>query len=213
MAAGSQRSGKSRETAVKNVFRTVLLSVVVLPATQAIAETSGPGAGRVDGKVIEQVRSFLASEIVQMSVKDQNRKYAGRTEDEITELDNKWRKETEAKAKPLISATLSNPLSAYLTRVQANSNGLFTEIFVMDDKGMNVGQSSVSSDYWQGDEDKWQKTFLVGASTVFVDAPEFDADLGVTVVQLNMSVDDPQTKKPIGAATFQVNLTEMQRRR
>ena len=198
---------------MKNLLRTALLSVVLLPATQAIAETSGPGAGRVDGKVIEQVRGFLASEIVQMSVKDQNRKYADRTEDEITEMDDKWRKETEAKAKPLISATLSNPLSAYLTRVQANSKGLFTEIFVMDDKGMNVGQSSISSDYWQGDEDKWQKTFLVGASTVFVDAPEFDTDLGVTVVQLNMSVDDPQTKKPIGAATFQVNLTEMQRRR
>lgn len=198
---------------MKNVFRTVVLSVVLLPATQVIAETSGPGAGRVDGKVIEQVRGFLASEIVQMSVKDQNRKYAGRTEDEITELDNKWRKETEAKSKPLISATLSNPLSAYLTRVQANSNGLFTEIFVMDDKGMNVGQSSISSDYWQGDEDKWQKTFLVGGNAVFIDVPEFDPKLKANVVQLNMSVEDPQTRKAIGAATFQVNLTEMQRRR
>jgi hypothetical protein len=191
----------------------MLLGAALLPAPQGVAETSGPGAGRVDAKVIEQVRGFLASEIVQMSVKDQNRKYEDRTEDEILALDGKWRKETEAKAKPLISATLSNPLSAYLTRVQANSNGLFTEIFVMDDKGMNVGQSSISSDYWQGDEDKWQKTFLVGAEAVFVDAPEFDEGLRAWVAQLNLSVSDRETKKAIGAATFQVNLSEMQRRR
>lgn len=198
---------------MKNVFRTMVLGAALLPATQAIAETSGPGAGRVDARVIEMVRGYLASDIVQMSVKDQNRKYSNRTDAEINVLDDKWRKETEAKAKPLISATLSNPLSAYLTRIQSNSNGLFTEIFVMDDKGMNVGQSSISSDYWQGDEDKWQKTYLEGVGTVFIDAPEFDANLKASVVQLNLSVDDPQTKKPIGAATFQVNLTEMQRRR
>jgi len=198
---------------VKNVFRKLLLGAALAPVTLASAETTGPGAGRVDAKVIEQVRGFLASDIVQMSVKDQNRKYAGRTEAEIKALDDKWRGETEAKAKPLISATLSNPLSAYLTRLQANSNGLFTEIFVMDDKGLNVGQSSISSDYWQGDEDKWQKTFLAGSNSIFVDTPEFDPGLKVNVVQLNMSVDDPVTKKPIGAATFQINLTEMQRRR
>lgn len=198
---------------MKIVFRTLVVGAMLLPATQAIAETTGPGAGRVDARVIEQVRGFLGSEIVQMSVKDQNRKFEGRTDAEIAGMDDKWRKETEAKAKPLISATLSNPLSAYLTRVQANSNGLFTEIFVMDDKGMNVGQSTISSDYWQGDEDKWQKTFLVGAGAVFVDAPEFDAEQRIWVAQLNLSVDDPQTRKPIGAATFQINLTEMQRRR
>ena len=80
----------------------------------------------------------------------------------------------------------------------------------MDDKGLNVGQSSISSDYWQGDEDKWQKTFLAGADAIFIDVPEFDPGLKVNVVQINMSVDDPVTKKPIGAATFQINLTEMQ---
>ncbi len=188
---------------MKNVFRTVLLSVVVLPATQAIAETSGPGAGRVDGKVIEQVRAFLASEIVQMSVKDQNRKYADRTDEEITELDNKWRKETEAKAKPLISATLSNPLSAYLTRVQANSNGLFTEIFVMDDKGMNVGQSTISSDYWQGDETKFQKAMNKGVGAVVINALEFDESAGVELIQVTVPV--MLQEEAIGAVTFGIN--------
>lgn len=157
------------------------------------------------------VRGYLATDIVQMSVADQNRRYSDRTEDEITELDAQWRKETEGAKKPLISATLSNPLSAYLTRIQAHSNGLFTEIFVMDDKGMNVGQSTISSDYWQGDEDKWQKTFGEGKGSIFVDAVEYDDELKAQVIQLSMSVDD-KSGKPIGAATFQINLSELQRR-
>ena len=197
-------------------FRLRIIAVVAGAAAAlapALAETTGPGASRVDAKLIEQVRGYLASDIVQMSVADQNHKYRDRSEDEIVALDRQWRKETEAKAKPLISATLSNPLSAYLTRIQAHSNGLFTEIFVMDNKGLNVGQSSISSDYWQGDEPKWQETYGAGAGSVFIDEPEYDADLRAWLVQVNVSVDDPKTDEAIGAATFQVNLSEMQRRR
>lgn len=180
-------------------------------SAQATA-SPGDGASRVDPKVIEEARGFLSSEIVQLSVNDQNERYRERTVDEINALDAKWRKETESQSKPLISATLSNPLSAYLTRLQAHSNGLFTEIFVMDNKGLNVGQSSISSDYWQGDEPKWQKTFAAGAGAIFVDEPEYNSDLRAWVVQVNLSIDDLQTRRAIGAATFEVNLSEMQRR-
>lgn len=196
--------------AVKKFLITLIAAGALLPAS---AETTGPGASRVDAKVIDLVRGYLTSEIVQLSVKDQNTKNADREDGDIEQLDAQWRKEAGSTSKPLISATLSNPLSAYLTRIQAHSNGLFTEIFVMDDKGLNVGQSTISSDYWQGDEDKWQKTFAAGAGSIFVDAPEYSDGLRAWVVQLNMSVDDPQTKSAIGAATFQINLTEMQRRR
>ncbi len=161
----------------------------------------------VRGNSLDHYRAFA------QIVNDQNERHRERTTDEINTLDAKWRKETESKSKPLISATLSNPLSAYLTRLQAHSNGLFTEIFVMDDKGLNVGQSAISSDYWQGDEPKWQKTFGAGAGAIFVDEPEFNSDLKAWVVQVNLSVDDPQTRRAIGAATFEVNLSEMQRRR
>jgi hypothetical protein len=197
---------------VKIRLRTIVLTAAAACGA-AGAETTGPGASRVDAKIIEQVRGYLASDIVQMSVADQNHKNRDQSGDKIEALDNQWRKETEAKAKPLISATLSNPLSAYLTRLQAHSNGLFTEIFVMDSKGLNVGQSSISSDYWQGDEPKWQNTYSAGAGSIFIDEPEYDADLRAWLVQVNMSVDDAKSNKAIGAATFQVILSEMQRRR
>ncbi len=187
----------------------VFLAVFVFEPAHAETATGG---GRVKQAVIDEVKAYLASDIVQFSVRDQNKKYKNRTRDDIEALDDQWRAESQASAKPLISATLSNPLSAYLTRIQAHSGGLFTEIFVMDDKGLNVGQSSISSDYWQGDEAKWQKTYAAGAGAIFVDEPEWDADSRTWRIQVNVSVDDVDTNRAIGAATFEVNLTEMQRR-
>jgi hypothetical protein len=107
---------------------------------------------------------------------------------------------------------LSSPLSNYLLYLQARSAGLYTEMFVMDDKGLNVGQSSVTSDYWQGDEGKFQKTFQAGADAVFIDEAEFNDDDKTWRAQLNFTLVDPESGKPIGAATVEMNLTELERR-
>jgi hypothetical protein len=202
------------ERSLSRFLKSFALTSVLAAALAGAAVADSPVAGRgpINAALIDEVRSYLGSDIVQMSVRNQNLKSVDRTQADIDTLDKEWRAETAGKLKPLISATLSNPLSAYLTRIQAHSNGLFTEIFVMDNKGLNVGQSSISSDYWQGDEDKWQKTYLVGPGAVFIDAPEWDAESKTWRAQLNIAVDDTTTHQVIGAATFEVNLTELQRR-
>jgi hypothetical protein len=96
--------------------------------------------------------------------------------------------------------------------MQGQSVGLFVEIFVMDDKGLNVGQSSITSDFWQGDEAKFQKTYLVGPDAMFIDEPEWDDTYKIWRVQLNKSLTEPKTGKLIGAATIEINLTEWARR-
>ena len=48
---------------------------------------------------------------------------------------------------------MGNAASAYLKTVQDESMGKYAEIFAMDAKGLNVAQSTLTSDYWQGDED------------------------------------------------------------
>ena len=116
----------------------------------------------------------------------------------------------EVEDQPLITAVLSSPLSNYLTRIQADSQGLFTAIFVMDGSGLNAGQSAITSDFWQGDEAKFQNTFQVGPDAVFVDDIEINEDTGVEIAQLNMSI--AQDGKVVGAITVDVNLTELRRR-
>lgn len=161
---------------------------------------------------LADIRTWLSRDVVLLSVRAQNRRHAELTQTDIDGLDKRWRSERESREQPLIARTLNNPLSLYLTQMQARSLGLYAEIFVMDAAGLNVGQSSVTSDYWQGDEDKWRKTFLVGPEAAFIDAVEFHEASATWRVQINLSIADPQTGRAVGAATVEVNLTELQRR-
>ncbi|RVU39735.1 hypothetical protein EOI86_03555 [Hwanghaeella grinnelliae] len=160
---------------------------------------------------IEKVREWATAPVVVSALAGRKSLYGKLPQDKIDALDKQWRAEREIDDQPLITSVLANPLSSYLIRVQANSVGLFTEIFVMDTNGLNAGQSSVTSDYWQGDEGKFQKTYDVGPSAVFVDEPEFNDGTQTWRAQLNMTVTDPQGG-PLGAITVEVNLTEFERR-
>ena len=83
---------------------------------------------------------------------------------------------------------------------------MITEIFVMDARGLNVAQSDVTSDYWQGDEAKWQDTFSKGPGAVHISEVEEDESTQTFQSQVSMSVTDPADGSVIGAITVGVNV-------
>ncbi len=200
------------------VKSTLAFALVASLATGATALAAGnetgntPSSAQITDSVVEQIRTLLTGDIVTRSIIAQNEKYGTLAGAEIEALDQQWRAERKADDKPLIAMTLSNPLSSYLTRLQADSFGLYTAIFVMDRNGLNVGQSAITGDFWQGDEAKFQKTFDVSPSAVFVDEPEDIEEHGIWITQVNLTLTDPETGDAIGAATFDVNLIELARR-
>ena len=152
------------------------------------------------------VASWISNPMVVEAVKAQNVAHANLTQDEIDKLDKQWRAETGSSDRPLIDEVLAKKLSDFLLEAKDGSQGLVTEVFVMDNKGLNVGQSDVTSDYWQGDEAKWQKTYLAGPDGMFIDEVEQDESTQTFQSQLSMSIVDPATGKVIGAITVGVNI-------
>lgn len=180
---------------------------------QAAAQGTAPDPHQlITAQFIEQTREWLANPIVALSVQSQTEQRGALSQADIDALDTQWRAERETEDKPLISATLSSPLSNYLLRIQAGALGLYTEMFITDANGLNVGQSAITGDYWQGDEAKFANTFPVGPDAVFIDEAEWDEDWQIWRAQLNMSIPDETGTRAIGAATIEVNLTELQRR-
>jgi len=183
------------------------------PETVAAAPAPAPiSADIIKPEFVESLRQRLQQPVTILSVTSSNKRHEGVQQAEIDKLDEAWKTEAKSDDQPLIAEILSSPLSSYLLYTQAKSAGLFTEIFVMDKFGLNVGQSSVTSDYWQGDEDKFQKTFQVGPEAVFIDEPEYHDETKTWRVQVNLTIIDPSSKAAIGAATAEINLTELQRR-
>ncbi|MFV1850249.1 MAG: hypothetical protein ACMZ66_06025 [Thalassospira sp.] len=176
----------------------------------AKAELPGDPNTLITDAVIRDIREWLANPVVELSINSQNRLRKDMTQAEIDAADQQWRAEREADDQPLVAAILTNPLSSYLTQIQARSGGLFAEIFVMDAVGLNVGQSSITSDFWQGDEGKFQNTYPNGPDAVFIDEAEYNEDSDTWRSQLNMTMSNAQ-RQPIGAVTIEVNLNELAR--
>jgi hypothetical protein len=156
--------------------------------------------------VATKLRAIAEDPAVISAVMSQNAENVAITSAEIERLDKQWRAETQSAEQPLISRILDNSVSKHLKQAEEQAKGLITEIIVMDGKGLNVGVSDVTSDYWQGDEDKWIKTFPVGPDAIFVDEIEVDESTQTLQSQVSFSVVDPATHAVIGAVTFGIDM-------
>ncbi|KGF69700.1 hypothetical protein LL06_09175 [Hoeflea sp. BAL378] len=156
--------------------------------------------------ISKNVETWLTDPVVIAAIKEQNATTAGLDEAGIDKLDKEWRAQATATARPMVDEVLGRELSKFLMAKKDASQGMITEMFVMDAKGLNVGQSDVTSDYWQGDEAKWQKTFSAGPGTVFVDGVETDESTQALQSQASITITDPETGQAIGAITVGINL-------
>lgn len=186
------------------------MALVTVMGLQFTAQAAEEHVAAIRRDVVPQVQSWLTDPAVISAVNNQNARHANFGQSDIDRLDSQWRAETSSGNRKLVDAVLSNSLSGYLTGIKNRANGLYSEIFVMDSKGLNVGQSDVTSDYWQGDEDKWKKTYLAGPNAVFIDDVEFDESSQTFQSQLSLPVVDPDTGAVIGAVTIGVNVEALQ---
>ena len=162
------------------------------PALRALAE--------------EQLSAWVADPQVTDAILAQNAKHAGISDSQVNELDQTWRAGVDAGGAPMIDEVLGTPTSQMLLGLAEESEGLVTEVFVMDAFGLNVAQSGVTSDYWQGDEAKWQETFGVGAGAMHFSEVEFDESTQTYQTQVSMAISDPASGDVIGAVTFGIDV-------
>lgn len=186
-----------------------LATAAVVAGLSFSAARANDFAPQIEGVMANQIRPWLSDPVVVEAVRRHNIETAGLSDAGIEALDRQWRGEVASGGGPLIDRVLGNPLSAFLKARKAASNDLYAEIFVMDSRGLNVGQSDVTSDYMQGDEEKWRRTFLSGPEAVFIDQVEFDSSSGQFQSQLNATIADPATGLAIGAITVGIHVEKL----
>ena len=182
----------------------LVASAAAFGPTTAMAEEAH--VAPVKEFISQNVEAWLTDPVVVGAIKEQNDQTGGLDQAAIDKLDQDWRAQATASDKPFVNEVLARKLSKFLMEKKDASGGMITEMFVMDAKGLNVGQSDVTSDYWQGDEAKWQKTYGAGAGTVFVDEVEKDESTQALQSQASITISDPDSGEPIGAITIGINL-------
>ena len=101
------------------------------------------------------LRDFFSSDLAPITadaalisaVKAQNDAHAGLTEDEILSLDTDWRAAVDTGGNPQMASVLEGSHAEFLRTQKENMGGLITEVFVMDNRGLNVASSELTSDY------------------------------------------------------------------
>lgn len=178
------------------------LSALVLTAVQSSANEFEPA---MQSYLEGEIKSWAQSDVLLSAIKAQNGTTAGYGEAQILEMDQAWRAEVGSSDTPTISPVLENAAAEFLRSQVEASGGVVTEVFIMDSVGLNVAASAVTSDMWQGDEAKFQKTHGAGADAVHFGEVEFDESTQTYQGQISMTITDPATGEPIGAMTVGVN--------
>ena len=187
------------------------VALVLSIASPALAEN--PNVAKVKERLAEevststattaQVKTFIQETLFPLctnpvfvqGIKAQNAK--GLSLDQIKKIDQEW---MDAEDELPIQATLtSNPCAEEIKKI-AKENPTIGETFITDNQGANVGQNDLTSDYWQGDEGKWQNSFNNGQGGVDIGKNKFDKSANSVIQQISLPVIDEEGNV-IGAIT------------
>jgi hypothetical protein len=172
-------------------MKKLVLVVTILAAgvhAQSASELQKQFAAEAD-----KLRGLGQDPVLVAAVKEQNAKNVSL--ETIKRLDAQW---TAGKAEALVKQTTTGPCSEHL-RAFIAANPTYGETFVMDSQGALVCATGKTSDYWQGDEAKFQQAWKSGAGAVFIDRPKFDDSAAGAIAQISVPVMDDD--RAIGAIT------------
>jgi hypothetical protein len=177
------------------------LAAALLAAAPAAANDFLPA---IEAYLDSDIRAWTGDPRLAEAIAAQNATTAAYKQEDIDSLDQTWRGEVGADDSALIAAVLDTPTADLLREQVAASEGIVTEVFLMDARGLNVAASSVTSDYWQGDEEKFTATFPAGPDAVHISEVEFDESTQSYQAQVSLPMTDPATGAVIGAITIGV---------
>ncbi len=125
---------------------------------------------------------------------------------DIKTKDAKWL--NTAGIDDFMQSLMNNAAAKELFRLE-QSKPYFTEVFLMGNKGANVAMTNKTSDYWQGDEAKFTKSYADTLGAIHIGDVEFDQSSQAYLVQVSVPVIDGG--KAIGVITIGVNLDELEK--
>lgn len=125
--------------------------------------------------------------------------------DDIKKIDDEWQKaESEL---PIQKEKMTNDCAKEIIKLVKDLKVL-GETFVMDNQGANVGQNALTSDYWQGDEPKWQKSYNEAKGGVDIIEPKFDKSANTVEQKVSLPIIDA-AGNVIGAVSWGVRVDQL----
>ena len=108
--------------------------------------------------------------------------------EEIQRRDKRWM--SSFKSHPFKLALQENKPGTILKSMVLRNRAIYSEAFLTDNQGANVGAYPATTDYWQGDEDKFIIAFNDGKGQLLITPVEFDKSSNTYAAQIASPVVD-----------------------
>lgn len=166
-----------------------------------------PAEKRRLARIAEQtMQPWTPAEVMIDSLKRVNRERSSLTEADIRQQDEQWRSSQPGGDSERVRAIQDTKLSAFLRQQQHEADGLFREIMATGRLGLNAGMSRTTTDYWQGDETKFRRTFNQPDQAPVIEDIRYDESTRRFLVHVSLPVRDPDTDELLGVVTAGVDI-------
>jgi signal transduction histidine kinase len=149
---------------------------------------------------VSDAKSLALTPTLLQAVENSNRSYEGKSREmiaeEIMRIDGEWQK--EQKIDDTIRTYLSNPVSNYLHDILRLQSQKYAEIFVTDEQGALVGATGKTTDFYQADEEWWDKAFNKGNGRSIIQGVDFDESVQTRTITIAVPVRDPASNTVMG---------------
>ncbi len=150
------------------------------------------------------VKNMAQDPLIIRFVREANQKNQALSNSDISRLDKKWQ-QTEG-IDDFIKPFITNDTALFLVAFQ-DENDVFSEIFVTDKKGVIIGETNKTSDYYQADEDWWTQTYNEGKGKDFFGEIEYDESSRSEAIPIHVPILDPDSKEVIGVIKAVCDIT------
>ncbi|MEA4909159.1 MAG: methyl-accepting chemotaxis protein [Anaerolineaceae bacterium] len=135
----------------------------------------------------------------------QSNRNTAELEADVARIDQAWQ-DQDPSVDDLVDRLEHNEISIYLERFTA----LFPEqieVFVTDQRGLNVGMTRRTGDYYQADEGWWQAAYHDGQGAVYVSPVTYDESTGVYGVNLAVPIRNVEDHSVVGILRSTMDLS------
>ena len=167
------------------MFAKVLFALLLVISGLAFAqETFSPEEKENLLKIkIRTVQHMTFNPVVINAVRQQNAQNLSLAT--IRQRDEEWKATDDLTP---FKRSLQNSKVGKLLKRHVSINASFNEAFLTDNQGANVAAYPATSDYWQGDEEKWIESFNNGNGKIFIGPIEEDESTQTAAVQISAPV-------------------------
>lgn len=196
IAATAKKPRKSSKGHLTLILRGTLVLAIVIGL--CLIGYRGYRANQATADAVAELARLSVSRTLIDAIVAQNAQSYRLKQSDIAAIDRQYQADVKSNS-GMAAALMARPGSQMLKDYVDGAQDRIVLIMLMDKTGLNVAASRLTHDYWQGDEEKFTKTFPLGPGAVHWGDAERDDVTGRVMHIVARTVTDPKTGEPIGA--------------